>query len=130
MTPIYILAISLLITIAFLIYLIKKQLKITEDYNQNKTSLPLAIGTRRTQQLMMIFGGISVLLSIGLLTVNSYFNSSYKFFSFALISIPLLYFSFKVRKSSSFKHFAHLQQLLYLAGVCAIGVCFQLLTSL
>lgn len=128
MTPLYILSASLLVCIAFLIYLIKKQLKSKADFNQKKTSLPLAIGTKRTQQLLMVFGGISVLLSIGLLTVNSHFNSSYKFFFFSLISLPLLYFTFKVRKSSSLKHFAHLQQLLYLAGVCAIGVSFQLIT--
>jgi len=128
MTALYILSASLLLTIAFLIYLVKKQLKTKEDYNQQNQSLPLALGTKRTQQLMMIFGGISVLLSIGLLTINSHFNQSYKFFFFALISLPLLYFTFKVKKSRSLKHFAHLQQLLYLAGVCAIGVGFQLIT--
>lgn len=128
MAPLYILSASLLLCIGFLIYLIKKQLKTKEDFNQEKNSLPLAIGTKRTQQLLMVFGALSVAISIGLLTVNSHFNQSYKFFFFALISLPLLYFTFKVKKSSSLKHFAHLQQLLYLAGVCAIGVCFQLIT--
>ncbi|PCI00583.1 MAG: hypothetical protein COB81_08620 [Flavobacteriaceae bacterium] len=128
MITLYILAASLLLVIAFLIYLVKKQLKTKQDYNAQNKSLPLALGTKRTQQIMMIFGAISVGLSIGLLTVNSHFNQSYKFFSFALISLPLLYFTFKVRKGTSLKHFAHLQQLLYLSGVCAIGVCFQLIT--
>ena len=124
----FILSISLIVSIGFLIYLIKKQLKTKQDYNEKQKSIPLAIGTKRTQQLLMGIGSISVLLSVALVTVESHFNQSYKFFFFSLISLPLLYFTFKVRKSSTLKHFAHLQQLLYLAGICAIGVCLQLIT--
>ncbi len=128
MIPLYILSVSLLLSIAFLIYLIKKQLKTKQDYNAQQKSIPLALGTKRTQQLMMGIGSIAVLLSVAVLIVNSHFNQSYKFFFFSLISLPLLYFTFKVRKSRTLKHFAHLQQLLYLAGCCAVGVCFQLIT--
>jgi len=128
MTLLYILSAALILAIGFLIYLVKKQLKTKADYNEQNTSLPLALGTKRTQQLMMVIGAISVVLSVAVLTVNSHFNQSYKFFFFSLISLPLLYFTFKVRKSSSLKHFAHLQQLLYLAGCCALGVCLQLIT--
>ncbi len=116
---------------AFVLNLIREMVKDLEDvngdYNQGMNTLPIALGVKRTAQLVFVLSFIP--LGMILYYINEYFISNGLWWAsaYGLITVvaPLIYFSIKMwsaQKKKEFSHLSFILKLVLLFGILSIAV--------
>lgn len=111
----------------FLREIVKDLEDVNGDYNQGMNTLPIALGVKRTTQV--VFALSFVPIGILLYYINKYFieNNLWISTGYALFTVvaPLIYFSIKIFSAKKKKDFAHLSSILkviLLFGIISIAV--------
>ncbi|MEM0543289.1 geranylgeranylglycerol-phosphate geranylgeranyltransferase [Flavobacterium sp. j3] len=103
---------------AFIINLIREIVKDMEDidgdYNQGMSTLPIAIGVKKTSKVLLVLGIITTLILLWY--INSYLMSNRLYFaviySLLLVVAPLILFIIKIANASTKKEFHWLSTIL------------------
>lgn len=111
----------------FLREIVKDLEDVNGDYNQGMTTLPIALGVKRTTQVVFVLSFVPI--GILLYYINKYFieNNLWISVGYALCTVvaPLIYFSIKIFSAKKKKDFAHLSSILkiiLLFGIISIAV--------
>lgn len=111
----------------FLREIVKDLEDVNGDYNQGMNTLPIALGVKRTTQVVFVLSFVPI--GMILYYINQYFINNNLWISagYALFTVvaPLIYFSIKIFSAKKKKDFAHLSSILkiiLLFGIISIAV--------